>query len=100
MFLNFINNSIVKVQATKDPNCQRSVEITETQRLRLGSISGFEKDFPLSVNYVLDTETNKFIIVSTSNYGSKYKPLIGRMFDTLDIMKASCLRLYLPPNLD
>lgn len=100
MFLNFINNSIVKVQATRDHSCARSVEVTETQRLKIGTISGYEKEFPIAVNYVLDEETNKLIIVSTSNYGSKYKPLIGRMFESIENMKASCLRIYIPPNLD
>lgn len=100
MYLNFINNNVVKVEATIDPNVKRSVEITETERLKLGSICGFQKDYPIAVNYVVDQETNKFIIVSTSNYASKYRPLIGRMFESLEKMKASCLRLYIPPYLD
>lgn len=100
MYLNFINNNVVKVEATIDPNVKRSVEITETERLKLGSICGFQKDYPIAVNYVVDQETNKFIIVSTSNYGTRYKSLIGRLFDSLEQMEKTCLRVYTPPYRD
>ncbi len=100
MFLNFLNNNIVKVEALVNPQAIRSVEIEKTERLKLGSVCGVEKEFPVSVYYVEDTETRKFILVSTSNYGTRYKTLIGRMFDNLEVMKNACLRLYTPPYLD
>ena len=100
MYLNFINNNVVKVEATIDPNVKRSVEITETERLKLGSICGYDKEYPVAVNYYTDTVTNKLIIVSISNYGTRYKSLIGRLFDSVEQMEKTCLRIYTPPYRD
>ena len=100
MFLNFLSNNVVRVEALVNPQAIRSVEIKKTERLKLGSVCGYEKEYPVSVQYLQDTETQKLILVSTSNYGSRYKSLIGRSFDSLEAMKNSCLRIYTPPYLD
>lgn len=100
MFLNFLSNNVIRVEALANPQAVRSVEIEKTERLKLGSVCGYEKEYPVSVQYLQDTETNKLILVSTSNYGSRYKALIGRAFDSLESMKNACLRLYTPPHLD
>lgn len=100
MYLNFVTDHSVKVEAVKDANAKRVVEVINTTRLKLGSICGHDKDYPIAVNYVLDEETNKIIVVSTSNYATPYRSLIGRMFESVDKLKATCLRVYTPPYLD
>lgn len=100
MYLNFIADNLVKVEAIQDPKVKRSVHVTDTQRLKLGSVCGTEREFPVSVNYYTDSVTNKLIIVSTSNYGTRYKSLIGRLFDSVEQMEKTCLRIYTPPYRD
>lgn len=100
MHLNFTTDNHVKVEAIQDPKVKRSVHVTETKRLKLGSVCGVDKEYPVAVNYYTDSVTNKLIIVSTSNYGTRYKSLIGRLFDSLEQMEKTCLRIYTPPYRD
>ena len=100
MHLNYINDNIVKVEATKDNNAMRSVPVESTQRLKLGSICGVEKEYTIAVDYVVDDKSKKLIIVSTSNYATHYRSMIGRMFETVEKMEKACLRVYTPPYRD
>lgn len=98
MYINFLPNGIIKVETFINSNAQRHVEVTKTQTLRLGHIYGVEREFPISVYYVQDEQTKKFILTSTSNYAYKYKSLIGRAFESLEEMKKACLRIYKPED--
>lgn len=100
MFVNFLQNGLAKVSPFADEKAVRHIEANKTTTLKLGSVCGVEKEYPVSVQYVLDEHTNKLILISTSNYGNRYSPLIGRIFDSVQTMRVACLRLYTPPYLD
>lgn len=99
MFINILSKTIATVSKDKQDNAIRHIEFSTTQTLKLGSVCGVEKEFPVYVEYVLDEETNMFILVSTSNYGGRYNCLVGSSYHSVEDMKTICLSIYKPEYL-
>lgn len=101
-FANIMPNNSISIDEFEREDAIRSIPAdTFTGYLKIGSVSGIEKEFTVGVHYVEDHEDSKpIIVVRTSLQGYKYNSLIGCCFSSLDELKQVCLKTYTPTHLD
>lgn len=101
MYVNIFKNGITTVSALKDDTAHRHLKVEKRTYIRLGTISGLEKDYPISVDYIQDPLTHRYIIVGASMYAQRYyRKLFGKTFDSLEVIRQTCLKIYTPTDVD
>lgn len=82
-------------------NASTDIELNiESKSLRIGSVCGVEKEYPIAVHYHTNNRSNSVTVTGHTNQAYPYKDLVGKTFNSIEALHKTCLAIYTPPYLD